>query len=184
MEVLNHKTTYHASISCEPSRFFSGRIPHNKSDYKLGNNRNPKSQLQIDVAEEEQRRITVRLDQTKKNIMQSHLKYRVYFDRKAKASPLETTDYVYILNPKANTQATKVEFPELRREGPYKFEKVLPNNKYIVRRLGTYKTQVLHQIVLRKLTPQALLADVCVRETDWQKDDQLPVAHDNFFAQL
>ena len=39
--------------------------------------------------------------------MQSYLKYKAYYDRKANSSPLETTDYCYILNPKADTQATK-----------------------------------------------------------------------------
>ena len=54
--------------------------------------------------------------------MQSYLKYKAYYDRKAKASPLETTDYCYILNPKADTQATKIPFREFRWKGPYKVE--------------------------------------------------------------
>ena len=115
--------------------------------------------------------------------MQSYLKHKAYYDRKAKASPLETTDYCYILNPKADTQATKIPFREFRWQGPYKVEKVLPNNNYIVRRLGTNKTQLLHRIRLRKFTPQAPLADIFVRESDWQKDDQIPVTHDDLYAQ-
>ena len=183
LAVLNHNTTYHASLGCEPSRVFHGRIPHNILDYKLGYNPNPKYQPQTDVAEEIQRRMRILLDQTKKNIMQSYLKYKAYYNRKAKASPLETTDYCYILNPKADTQATKIPFREFRWQGPYKVEKVLPNNNYIVRRLGTNKTQLLHRIRLRKFTPQAPLADIFVRESDWQKDDQMPVAHDDLYAQ-
>ena len=115
--------------------------------------------------------------------MQSYLKYKAYYDRKAKAAPLETTDYCYILNPKADTQATKIPFREFRWCGPYKVEKVLPNNNYIVRRLGTNKTQLLHRIRLRKFTPQAPLADIFVRETDWQKDDQMPITNDDLYAQ-
>ena len=71
--------------------------------------------------------------------MQSYLKYKAYYDRKAKASPLETTDNCYILNPKADTQATEIPFREFTWQGPYKVEKVLPNNNYIDRRLGTNK---------------------------------------------
>ena len=183
LAVLNHNTTYHASLGCEPSRVFHGRIPHNILDYKLGYNPNPKYQPQTDVAEEIQRRMRILLDQTKKNIMQSYLKYKAYYDRKAKASPLETTDYCYILNPKADTQATKIPFREFRWQGPYKVEKVLPNNNYIVRRLETNKTQLLHRIRLKKFTPQAPLANIFVRESDWQKDDQMPVAHDDLYAQ-
>ena len=121
-------------------------------------------------------------DQTKKNIMQSYLKYKAYYDRKAKAAPLTTTDYCYILNPKADTQATKIPFREFRWIGPYKVEKVLPNNNYIVRRLGTNKTQLLHRIRLRKFTPSALLANYFVRETDWQKDDNIIIPHDDLYA--
>ena len=93
LAVLNHNTTYHASLGCEPSRVFHGRIPHNILDYKLGYNPNPKYQLQTEVGEEIQIRMRILLDQTKKNIMQSYLKHKAYYDKKAKASPLETTDY-------------------------------------------------------------------------------------------
>ena len=60
---------------------------------------------------------------------------------------------------------------------------MLPNNNNIVRRLGTNKTHVLHRIRLRKVTTQAPLADIFVRETDWQKDDQIPIANDDLYAQ-
>ena len=126
LAVLNHNTTYHASLGCEPTRVFHGRIPHNILDYKLGYNPNPRYTPQSDIAEEIQRRMEVLNDQTKKNIMQSYLKYKAYYDRKAKAAPLTTTDYCYILNPKADTQATKYPFREFRWIGPHKVEKVLP----------------------------------------------------------
>ena len=86
LAVLNHNTTYHASLGCEPSRVFHGRIPHNILDYKLGYNPNPRYQPQTDIAEEIQKRMRTLLDQTKKNIMQSYLKYKAYYDRKAKAA--------------------------------------------------------------------------------------------------
>ena len=183
LAVLNHNTTYHASLGCEPSRVFHGRIPHNILDYKLGYNPNPRYQPQTEIAEEIHKRTKILLDQTKKNIMESYPKYKAYYDRKAKAALLETTDYSYILNQKADTQATKIPCREIRWCGPYKVEKVLPNNNYIVRRLGTNKTQLLHRIRLRKFTPQAPLADIFVRETDWQKGDQMPIANDDLYAQ-
>ena len=69
--------------------------------------------------------------------MQSYLKYKAYYDRKTKAAPLTSGDYCFIFIPKADTQATKIPFREFRWVGPYKIEKVSPNNNYIVRRLGT-----------------------------------------------
>ena len=182
LAVLNHNTTYHATLGCEPTRVFHGRIPHNILDFKLGYNPNPRYQPQTEVAEEVRRRIAPLHDQTKKNIMQSYLKYKAYYDRKAKTAPLTTEDYCFILNPKADTQATKLlPFSEFRWVGPYKVEKVLPNNNYIVRRLGTNKTQLLHRIRLRIYIPQAPLADTFVRETEWQKEDTI-IAQDDLYA--
>ena len=60
---------------------------------------------------------------------------------------------------------------------------MLPNKNYIVRRLGTNKTQLLHRIHRRKFTPQAPLADSFVCETDRQKVDQIPTANDDLYAQ-
>ena len=181
MAVLNHNTTYHATLGCEPTRVFYGRIPHNILDFKLGYNPNPRYQPQSEVTEEVQRQTALLHDQTKKNIMQSYLKYKAYYDRKAKAAPLTTADCCFILNPKADKQATQIPFREFRWVGPYKVEKVLPNNNYIVRGLGTIKTQLLHRIRLRIYIPQAPLADNFVRETEWQKEDTI-IAQDDLYA--
>ena len=136
LSVLNHNSTNHSSLDCELSRVFHKRLPHNILDDKLGYNSSPKYQPQADMAEEVQRRIKVVFDQTKKNILQSYLKYKAYHDRKEN----ETTNYCYIINSRADTSATKVSFQLFRRQGSYKVEKVLPNNNYIVRKLGTNKT--------------------------------------------
>ena len=51
LAVLNHNTTYHASLGCEPSRIFHGRIPYNILDHKLGYNPNSKNLTDSDIAE-------------------------------------------------------------------------------------------------------------------------------------
>ena len=102
-------------------------------------------------------------------------------DANLQDAALTTEDYCFILNPKADTQATKIPFREICWVGPYEVEKVLPNHNYIVRRLGTSKTQLLHRIRLRIYIPQARLADNFVRETDWQKEDTL-IAQDDLYA--
>ena len=55
LAVRNHNTTYHASLGCEPSRVFHGRIPHIILDYKLGCNPNPRYQSHTDIAAEIQK---------------------------------------------------------------------------------------------------------------------------------
>ena len=42
LAILNHNTTYHASLGCEPTCGFYGRISHNVLDFKLGYNANPR----------------------------------------------------------------------------------------------------------------------------------------------
>ena len=110
LAVLNYNTSYHSTLGCEPSRIFHGRIPYNILDYKLGLNPNPQVLPTTDFAEEFQRRSQILVDATKKNIMQSFLKYKDYHDRKAKAAPLKINDYCFILQPIADHQGSEIPF--------------------------------------------------------------------------
>ena len=151
LDVLNYNTTYHSSDGCEPSKVFHGRIPYNVLGHKLGNNPNKNILPTTDFAEELQQRTQILIDQTKKNIMQSYLKYKEHYDRKAKAAPLQEKDYCFLLQPKADNQGSKIPFRDFRWTGPHVVQKNLPNNNYIVRRLNTNKTQILHRIRLNKI---------------------------------
>ena len=132
--VLNYNTSYHASIGCEPSREFHGRIPYNNLDLKMGIRPQQipphDSQIAQDVLEQTE---TIFQD-VRKNAMQAYLKYKAYFDRRGNASKLEKADYVFILQPKADHQGSKIPFTDFRWIGPYIIEKVLPNNIYVVRK--------------------------------------------------
>ena len=181
LAVLNYNTTYHATLGCEPSRIFHGRIPYNILDHKLGLNPNPKVLPTTDFADEFQRRTQILLDSTKKNIMQSYLKYKEYYDRKAKAAPLKQNDYCFILQPIADHQGSKIPFREYRWTGPYVVEKVLPNENYIVRKLNSNKTQILHRIRLRKYEPNTVLQDVRP-EGNLQPDDEIIIPQDDLYV--
>ena len=85
--------------------------------------------------------------------MQSYLKYKEYYGRKAKAALLLPGYFCFILQPLADHQGSKIPFREFRWIGPYVIEKVLPNDNYIVRNFISNKTQILHRIRLRKYTP-------------------------------
>ena len=122
LAVLNYNTTYHSSLGCEPSRILHGRVPYNILDHRLGLNPNPKIIPTTDFAEELQRRTQILIDKTKKNIMQSYLKYKEYYDRKAKAAPLGQGDFCFILQPLADHQGSKIPFREFRWVGPYVIE--------------------------------------------------------------
>ena len=181
LAVLNYNTTYHATLGCEPSRIFHGRIPYNILDHKLGLNPNPKVLPTTDFADEFQRRTHILLDNTKKNIMQSYLKYKEYYDRKAKAAPLKQNDYCFILQPIADHQGSKIPFQEYRWTGPYIVEKVLPNENYIVRKLNSNKTQILHRIRLRKYELNTALQDIRP-EGNLQPDDGIVIPQDDLYV--
>ena len=83
--------------------------------------------------------------------MQSYLKYKEYYDRKAKAAPLQEKDFCFVLQPKADTQGSKIPVRDFRWTGPFVVQKVLPNKNYIVRRLNTKKTQILHRYQAQKI---------------------------------
>ena len=70
---------------------------------------------------------TIFFDKTEKNVMQSYIRYKMYYDKKTQASRLPEKDYCYILQPKADHQGSKIPFREFRLIGPYVRENVLPN---------------------------------------------------------
>ena len=139
LAVLNYDTTYHSSIGYEPSKVFHGRIPYNVIDHKLRNNPNKNFLPTTEFAEELQQKTQILIDQTKKNILQSYLKYKEYYNRKAKAAPLQEKDYCLVFQPNADIQGSKIPFRDFRWTGPFVVQKMLPNNNYIVRRLNRTK---------------------------------------------
>ena len=179
--ILNYNTTYHSSINCEPSRVFHGRVPHKILDHKLGLRFNPNIAPTRDFAEELLRRTKILHDKTKKNVMQSYINYKSYYNKQAKASPLKEKDYCFILQPKADHQGSKIPFRDFRWIGPNLVEKILPNNNYIVRKLNLNKTQILHRIRLRKYNPGKPPEDN-YQEAQWQTDDNIVVPQDDLYT--
>ena len=180
--VLNYNTSYHTSIGCQPSRVFHGRIPYNVLDLKLGIRPQqqpiPTSQIAQEVLEQ-----TEMINQdVRKNSMQAYIKYKAYYDKKANASRLKEADYVYILQPKADHQGSKIPFTEFRWMGPYIVEKVLPNNNYLVRKIGTDKRQVVHRMRMRQFTPRQPPAEIRVNAHEYKPDPEVSINHDDLYA--
>ena len=180
--IRNYNTSYHASIGCEPSRVFHRRNPYNILDLKMGIRPQeippPDSQITQDVLEQTE---TIFQD-VRKNTMQDYIKYKAYYDRKANTSKLKKADYVFILQPKADHQGSKIPFTDFRWIGPYNIEKVLPNNSYLVRKIGTDKTQILRRMRLRQFAPRQPLSDIPVTQREWQPDPEDVITHDDLYA--
>ena len=80
--VFSYHTSYQASIGCEPSRVFHGRIPYNILDLKMGIRpqkiHSPDSEIAADVLEQTE----MNFQEVLKNAMQAYIKYRAYYDEK------------------------------------------------------------------------------------------------------
>ena len=105
---------YHSSTDCEPSRVFHGRDPQNILDHKLGLQFNPNTTPTTDFAEKIIRRTNIQNDKTKKNVMQSYIKHKKFYDEKARSSPLKEKSYCFILHPKADHQVSQKPFRDFR----------------------------------------------------------------------
>ena len=157
---------------------FQGPIPNNVLDLKMGIRpqkiTSPDPQIAQDVLEQTE---MILLD-VRRNAMQAYIKYKAYYDKKANASKLKKSDYVYILQPKADHQGSKIPFTDFRWIGPYIVEKALPINNYLVRKLRTNKTQVLHCMRLRSFMPRQPIPDVQATAQEWKPDPEVIIKHE------
>ena len=135
--VLNYKTSYHTSFGCQPNRVFHGRIPYNILDLKQGFQPQQQPIPTLHIAQD----VLIQTEMihlgVRKNAMQAYIKYKVYYDKKANASKLKEAEYVNVLQSKADHQGSKIPFTEFRWIGPYIIKKLLPNNNYLARKIGT-----------------------------------------------
>ena len=164
-----------------PTREFHGKIPYKVLDHKLGNNSNEQITLTIEIAEEIQTRTKILIDKTKQNLMQSYIEYKEFYGDKAKAAPLKENESCFVLQPEADHQGSKFPFRDYRWIGPFIFQKVLPNEDYIVRRLNTNKSQILHRIRRKKFVPNQLLEDN-FREERVQPDEETVISQDDLYT--
>ena len=102
--------------------------------------------------------------------------------KKANDSKLKQADYVFVLQPKADHQGSKILFPDFRWIGPYIIEKMLSNNNYLVREIGTKKTQNFYRMRLRQFTPRQPIPDIPITPREWQPDPENVFKHDEVYA--
>ena len=162
MAMLNYNTSYHSSLGCEPSRVFHGRVPYNVFDLKYGLKRPPETLTSNEIAEGVLQQTKKIINQIQQSLMQSYVRHKHYYDKKASANPLVVNDYCYALHPKSQSQTTKLPFREYLWTGPYIVVKTLPNNNYLIRKLQINLTQILHRIRLRPFTSNHKLPDISI----------------------
>ena len=159
LAVVNHNPSCFASIGCESARVLHGQIPYNILDHKLGNNSNEQITATTEFVEAIQNRTNLLIDKTKQTIMHLYLKYKEYYDRKARAAPLKENEYCFVLQPKADHRGSKIPFSDYRWVGSFIVQKVLPNENYIVRWLNTNKTRELNNVRQKNIVRNQPLED-------------------------
>ena len=155
---MAHNTTYHQTLKCSPTEVFHGRVPHNALDLKFSNPLNPPRNA-VDTRTLVDN-LNSKFKETHTNIVRAFHKYKAYYDRKAQASPLKVNDFAFLLSPKIATQSDKIPFNSFKWEGPYKVVKVLSHSNYIIRKVGTFRTQCVHRMRLRPFVPHDPIDDI------------------------
>ena len=115
--------------------------------------------------------------------MQSYLKSKKHYDRKAKAAPLRE-NFLLILQPKADSQGSKIPLRDYKWIGFFVIQNVLPNDKYIVRSLNNNKTKSSkssQQISSKKFVANAPLEDE-YRGEKQQPDDEIVKLQDDLYT--
>ena len=137
----------------------------------------PDSQIAQDGLEQTE----IIFQDVRKNVMQAYIIYKAYYDKKENASKPKHADYVFIIQPKADHQGSEILFTDFLCIGPYIIEKVLANNNYLVRKIGTNKAQVLHRMRLRQFTPRQPIPDIPITPREWQPDPEVVNTHDHLY---
>ena len=119
---------------------FTAASPRNILDLKMSIRPQKISPPDLDFAQDVLEQTEAIFQDVRRISMQAYIKYKAYYDKKTNASKLKKSDYVYILQPKADHQGSKNPFTDFRWIGPYLIEKILRNNNYVVRKIGTNKT--------------------------------------------
>ena len=66
--------------------------------------------------------------------------------------------------------------------GPYIVIKLLSNNNYTIRKIGTRYTQTLHRIRIPPYVPEQRTPDVAVRANEYLPDPHVRVSHNEWYA--
>ena len=141
---------------------FHVRVPYDVHvlDLKMGfgpeKSSMPDSQIVQYVLDETQQKFR----DVRKNAMRAYFKYKAYYDRKAKASKLKERNYIYLLEPKAAHQGSKILFIDFRKIWPFIVEEALLDDNYLVREIGTDEMLVFYRMRLRLFTPRETIPDV------------------------
>ena len=109
----------------------------------------------------------------RKNAMQAYIKYKTYYDKKGQRFKTQRSRLCIRLTAGRRSSRDQSSFYRIS---------VLPNNNYLVRRMGTNKTKVLHGMRMCQFTPRQTPADIRKTPQEWKPDPGVSLKHDDLYA--
>ena len=88
---------------------------------------------------------------------------------------------MYVLQPKADHPGSIISSTEFLWIGPFIIEKLLPNNNYLVRKIGTNKTEVLQRMRMCQITPRQPLPYIRIMPQEAKPEAKMSLKHDDLY---
>ena len=138
--------------------------------------------MTTDCADELLRITQISYDKAEKNVIQSYVRNKNSYAKKAGASSLQKKIFFYIPLHKMDHQGSKVPFLDFRWIGTFVIEKVLPNNNCVVRQINTNETQFLPRYSLRICNSDETLDDSTHHNKKLEREENIVVPQDHLYT--
>ena len=156
--VFAHNTSRNPKTRTTPADLFHGFTPHKAIDARFDIPQ--KNRPEFETTQQLQDRLRHLFSLQKQDILETYLKNKKYYDKKANAKPLALHSFCLLLNPRLDTQKQKMDKMEPKWLALYRVEKIFPRDNYLIREVQTHHTQIVHRIRLRPYMPQGTIADL------------------------
>ena len=156
--VFGHNTSWNPRTRTTPSDLFHGYTPLKAIDARFSINDKERAEFQTTQELQDKLRRLHGIHQ--QDLVRTYVKYQKHYDKTAHAIPLRVHSYCLLLNPTLDTQQQKMNKMQPKWLGIYRVEQQKTNENYLIRRVGTNHTQLVHRIRLRPYEPQLQVKDL------------------------
>ena len=171
--VFAHNTAWNPNTKTTPSDLFHGFAPNKPIDIRFQVPEKPKPEFP--TIQDIQDKIRHLHGLQKKDLILNFIRYKEYYDQKAKATPLRLHTYCLLLNPRLDNQQQKMNKMQPKWLALYRIEKKMANENYLIRETNTNNTQIVHRMRLRPYNPNHKITDLSdIKKENFQQDPKFP----------
>ena len=158
--MYTHNTSYNAKTRCTPADLFHGHSPDRAVDLRFNAIAVRRRDVKFGLTREVQDSLLKIYASQQEDILSRYYKYKESFDKKSSAQPLMIHSYCLLLNPLFDNQQQHMNKMKCKWIPTFRVEQRFNNENYLVRRVNTNYTQLVHRIRLRPFTPQFEIVDL------------------------